>query len=183
MDSSTKEDYKYWKKKYLGLKKVLDKLDKIACHKSVRQVAVMLLKQVEDGYDCLMLTRSGDEKLMTPGGGVQVFDVYDHQGNFKKGSCFKALKREFEEEVGVKFPDAKITNSHTYHRQTKIYICVMSKNANLDLSSFKENEEVIKVQWIPLKKLVEGTTDVALVRYVRSSIDEMHQNKLFNDYL
>lgn len=180
--NDSKEDYKYWKKKYFNLKKVLDKLDKIACNKHIRTVAVMLLKKdKDDQYMCLMLTRSGDEKLMTPGGGVQVFDVYDHKGNYKKGSCFKALKREFQEEVNAKFPEVNIINSITFRKETKIYICEML--SELDLSSFKKNDEVIKVQWIPLKDLVNDTTDVKLVRYVRASIDEMHQNNLFEKFL
>lgn len=182
MDNNSKEDYKYWKTKYINLKKVLNKLDKIACNKSIRTVAVMLLKKNKDNeYDCLMLTRSGDEKLMTPGGGVQVFDVYDHKGNYKKRSCFKALKREFQEEVNVKFPEVKIIDSLTYNKETKIYICEMV--SDLDLSGFEKNSEVVKVEWIPLKKLVNNTTDIELVRYVRKSIDQMHENKLFEKFL
>lgn len=154
--------------------------DHVYCEKQIKNVALLLLRKIKniDEYELMLLTRSGDEKLMTPGGNIDHADVYDNNGNKIKNGCFKGLMREYNEETGYTMPRLNIFGSYIYDTNTKIYL---AETTDSDIK-FKPSDETISMMWINTKKL-KNMDDLHLVRYVKKSISEIVRRGLLRKYM
>ena len=165
--------YKHYKSRYLVSKRILNKLDGVICDKMVRYVAMILIRKRDNRNEILFFIRSGDRKLMTPGGNVNIKDVYDDEGERFNNACYKGLVRETKEEFGGKLPKFQVMNKWIYKHRTMIFICETKDNIN-----FKKNSEAVGYKWVDIKELNKER----LVGYVAQSIKELKSRGLLNKY-
>lgn len=166
--------YKYYKDRLTIAQEILDKQDGVICEKRIRYTALLLFRRNKGNYDLLMLIRSGDKKLMTPGGNVSIPDVYKDDGSLYENACYNGLLREVQEEFGTSLPHIKIKNTFVFKKHTKIYIC----ETNDHNVKFISNDEAVGLRWISLRNI----RNERIVGYVRDSLNEMLEKGLLNKY-
>ena len=140
-----------------------------------RYVTMLLFRKKGNSYELLFFVRSGDKKLMTPGGNVSIIDVYDDKGEKYEDPCYRGLLRESREEFGHKLPKFNVKKTFVYQKVTKIYICETQEK----FIKFKPNDEAIGLKWVNAKEINKQR----LVHYVKKSIDQMISMGILKDYL
>lgn len=153
--------------------------EKIYCEPNINNIALLLFRKIKNSneYESLFLSRTGDKKLMTIGGNVDMSDVYDDNTKVSH-ACFKGLIREYKEETGYKLPRIHITGKYIFEKHTKIYIAE-TYDYNIQ---FKPTNETLEMIWINTKQF-DNLDNIYLVKYVKRSLQQMINNQLLSKYI
>lgn len=158
--------YLKYKKKYLQLRKTLSIIQNDLTGGTIKNVAIVIKKN-----DKILFVREKNKKssLMLPGGQINSGE-----------RPWDAIKREWGEETGIKFPTQRQANivdePFNYHGHTLIFF----GNSNEETSFYSFNKdrilkpgETVGIEWKTYDYVVRHTDEFK--SYVISSLNEMHK--------